>query len=209
MTTPSQASLSLPATFAASFWPSYPSYPSYRAALVHLFSLLQRGLDENVALVSFVQQVVESQWSLVDSFQAGLSGASASTSAIANRIQAMKPLFKGSRTEGSPQQHASLTISSRGPSSLLAALNAAAVEPLITNHVRTANALTRSILEPFGQWSQMHAQRVAKSWQTLEEWLDTLETGQDEVSYRRDWPTYLKWPLPSLTSARVCYPWLA
>lgn len=182
MTTSSQAPLALPPNFTAAFWPSYPSYPSYRAALVHLFSLLQHGLDEDTALQAFVQQVIEAQWALVDSLQDGLGDAASSSPALTSQVQSSKPLFKGSRARGAPEQHVSLAISRRGPSSLVAALNTSAVEPLKTNHVRVANALTRTIVEPFGQWSQSHSQKVGKSWQLLDEWLDRFERGQDEVS---------------------------
>ncbi|CAO1628913.1 unnamed protein product [Parajaminaea phylloscopi] len=186
-TTPAQASLELPATFAASFWPSYPTYPSYRSALVHLFTLLQAGLDEDVAIVSFVKQVIESHWALVDHFKDSLGGSAAASSSafVASQIQASKPVFREARSSTSHQHHASLATSGRGPASLIGAMHATAIEPLIAKHVRTANSLARNILEPFGEWSQTHAQRVTKSWQAIEEWLDTLEKGQDELDRLR------------------------
>ena len=177
MTTPSQAPLTLPPSFASSFWPSRPSFPSYRAAVSHLYSLLQSGIDEDTALLALVDEIVQSHWNYVDELKEKTNVAQGQAAGrIAGKVKANKPLFKGARPTSSSSSSSSST------SSLVSALHAATIDPLATSHVRTANALTRTILEPFGQWSQRHAEKVAASWKEVEEWLDALEQGQDEVS---------------------------
>lgn len=165
MTTTSQAPLSLPPTFSTSFWPSYPSFASYRAAVSHLYSILQHGIDEDTALLALVDEIANSHWNYVDALKEG----TAAQGRIANKVKGNKPIFKGARANAPS-------------SSLVAALHTATIDPLAASHVRTANALTRTILEPFGQWSQRHVEQVTQSWKTVEEWLDALEEGQDEVS---------------------------
>lgn len=181
MTTASQAPLKLPPTFASSFWPSHPAYPSYRSAITHLFTLLQHGLDENASILAYIERLVQVQWDLVDSLRR-------TTDKVSSAIHKEKPIFRGARDEdaaAAPNANPSDLARPVRRHLLVNALQSAAVEPVAAAHVRVTQQLTRSVLEPFGEWTTMHGERVRESWRIVEEWLDAFEQGQDDLDKLR------------------------
>ncbi|CAO1625758.1 unnamed protein product [Sympodiomycopsis kandeliae] len=173
MTTASQAPLKLPPTFANSFWASHPSYPSYRSAITHLYSLLQHGLDENISLLTYIRSLNDSQWDFIDSLRR-------STEKVSSSITKEKPIFKGARDEDSTSD-----FPSERRSVLVTTLQSLSTETIVKQHIKVTQQLTSNILEPFGEWSSMHSERIKNSYNLLLEWLDLFEQSQDELDKLR------------------------
>lgn len=164
---PSSLPINLPPTFANSFWSS----PEYRIGVEALYAQLQSGLDENASILALVEH------------RAALEYTHAEQLATPFPLPAYtSPLFKTALREGTSKNARSFTGSNSSASHAFRAIEAESIQVQAAAHGSVARGLEKTILVPFGRWSEEHQSKVQNSWEYVDANLQRFEKHKTEVS---------------------------
>jgi hypothetical protein len=166
MSTPSSLKINLPPTFANSFWSS----PDYRLGVEALYSRLQSGLDEDASIIALVEHRTALEYSHAEQLATPCPLPSFST-----------PLFKNSLREGSSKSARSLSANDSSASHAFRAIESESSQVQAAAHGKVARALEKTILIPFGKWSEEHHNKIQNSWEYIDANLQQFERQKAEV----------------------------
>jgi hypothetical protein len=167
MSTPSTLKINLPPKFSNSFWSS----PDYRRGVEAVYSRLQIGLDENASILSFVDQRTSIEYAHAE--QLAKPSPTPSFSA---------PLFKNALREGSSKEARTFAASASSASRAFRVVEAEANKVQAEAHAKVARSLERTVLMPFGRWSEEHREKIQSSWDFVDANLHRFERQKGEVS---------------------------
>jgi len=166
MSTPSSLKINLPPKFANSFWSS----PDYRKGVESVYSRLQTGLDENASILSLVEHRTSLEYSHAEQL--------ATPSPIPNFGT---PLFKNALREGNSKGARTFAASASSASHAFRTIESEAIKNQAGAHAKVARNLERTILIPFGKWSEEHREKVQNSWEFVDANLQKFERQKAEV----------------------------
>ena len=166
MTSPAQLDIAYPPTFASSFW----TYPDYRTGATILYSRMQDGLDENDSVLALLKHRAETERETARML-----------AHVPEPTHTADPLFHGASASDRSGIHTSAAPTARTFRLLVSEFATSQADV----HFRAAKRMEATIVAPFSEWVEGHADRVQDSYDAVEEALTAMERQSAEVARLR------------------------